>query len=63
MSGIVRVPPRLGHRTNCVIPPAGAGRRSDTETPTTPVIWEWRDNDAWLEQALAPIRHTGADGC
>lgn len=34
-----------------------------TSTPTSPVIWEWRDNDWWTEQALRPWSHRGRDGC
>ena len=32
-------------------------------TPLSPVIWEWRDNDAWTEQQLRPFQHNGTDGC
>ena len=34
-----------------------------TATPTSPEIWEWRDNSAWTLQALRPIRHSGTNGC
>jgi len=34
-----------------------------TSTPTSPVIWEWREHNAWTEQALWPVRHNGQDGC
>ena len=34
-----------------------------TSTPVSPVIWEWRDNGAWTEQALRSFRHNGTDGC
>ena len=36
---------------------------SDTATPRSPVIYEWRDHGQWTEQALDSFRHTGADGC
>ena len=34
-----------------------------TSTPTSPVIWEWRDEGAWTLQALRPVGHNGKDGC
>ena len=36
---------------------------TNTATPKSPEIWEWRDNSAWTMQALAPFKHTGVDGC
>ncbi len=34
-----------------------------TSTPTSPVIWEHRDNGAWTLQALRPAKHNGKNGC
>ena len=36
---------------------------TNTSTPLSPVIWEWRDHNAWTLQALRPVGHHGTDGC
>ena len=53
-------------RFNDFIEPGGPFMKAletTTATPTSPEIWEWRDNSAWTFQALAPIRHSGTNGC
>ena len=43
--------------------PFDKAKESDTATPRSPEIWEWRDHHQWTEQALDPFQHTGRDGC
>ena len=38
-------------------------RETTTQTPSSPVIWEWRNNKKWTRQALMPASHSGTNGC
>ena len=43
--------------------PFGLALETDTATPSSPVIWDWRVQNKWVRQALIPAPHTGKWGC